>query len=129
MTFSAFVSPDHGSDNFMRTVLFLFGLLGLIALSLFPATPGRADGALTTTIKDHQFSPSEIKVPANRRVIITVINDDATPEEFDSTALKVEKVVPGKSKGVVRIGPLAPGKYPFIGEYHESTAKGVVIAE
>jgi len=24
---------------------------------------------------------------------------------------------------------LAPGRYPFVGEYHESTAKGVVIAE
>ena len=60
---------------------------------------------------------------------LTVINDDATAEEFDSTALKVEKVVAGKSKGIVRIGPLKPGRYPFIGEYHESTAKGVVVAE
>jgi hypothetical protein len=29
----------------------------------------------------------------------------------------------------VRIGPLVPGRYPFIGEFHEATAKGVVIAE
>jgi hypothetical protein len=84
---------------------------------------------LTLTIKDHKFTPSEVKVPANKRVTLTVINDDATPEEFDSHALKVEKVVAGKSKGIVRIGPLKPGRYPFIGEYHESTAKGVVIAE
>ena len=25
--------------------------------------------------------------------------------------------------------PLDPGKYPFIGEYHEDTAKGVIVAE
>jgi hypothetical protein len=43
--------------------------------------------------------------------------------------LKVEKVIPGKTKGIVRIGPLKPGRYPFVGEYHEDTAKGVVIAE
>jgi hypothetical protein len=43
--------------------------------------------------------------------------------------LKVEKVIAGKSKGVVRIGPLKPGRYPFVGEYHEATAKGVIIAE
>ena len=43
--------------------------------------------------------------------------------------MKVEKVIPGKSKGVVRIGPLKPGRYPFVGEFHEATAKGVVIAE
>ena len=68
-------------------------------------------------------------MPANERVAITVINEDATPEEFDSSALKVEKVVAGKSKGIVRIGPLKPGRYPFIGEYNEATAKGTVIAE
>jgi len=62
-------------------------------------------------------------------VTITVINQDATAEEFESSILKVEKVIAGKSQGVVRIGPLAPGRYPFVGEYHESTAKGVVIAE
>src|SRR5476649_2135245 len=99
----------------------------VIALLSFALAPARAD-ELVLTIKDHKFFPIEIKVPANQRVEITVINDDATPEEFDSTALKVEKVVPGKSRGVVRIGPLKPGRYPFIGEFHEATAKGTVIA-
>ena len=68
-------------------------------------------------------------MPANKRFEITVINDDATPEEFESHSMKAEKVIPGKSKGVVRIGPLKPGRYPFVGEFHEKTAKGVVIAE
>jgi hypothetical protein len=84
---------------------------------------------ITITIKDHKFTPTEIKVPANKRIEITVINDDATPEEFESKPMKVEKVIAGKSKGVVRIAPLKPGRYPFVGEYHESTAKGVLIAE
>jgi hypothetical protein len=109
----------------MRHLIVLLGLTAFIVAT--PAALRAAD--LTTTLKDHKFTPSEIKVPANQRVMITVVNDDATPEEFDSSALKVEKVVPGKSKGVVRIGPLKPGRYPFIGEYHEDTAKGVVIAE
>ena len=43
--------------------------------------------------------------------------------------MKVEKVVAGHSRGTVRIGPLPPGRYPFIGEFHEATAKGAVIAE
>jgi hypothetical protein len=80
-------------------------------------------------IRDHKFEPPEIRVPARKRVSIYVTNEDATPEEFDSTALKVEKVIPGKSKGLVRIGPLEPGRYEFIGEFHADTAKGVVIAE
>jgi hypothetical protein len=106
----------------------LFMLLGLMALVTVAPAATRADD-LTLTIKDHRFAPEEVKVPANQRVVITVINDDTTPEEFDSKALKIEKVIPGKSKGVVRIGPLKPGRYPFIGEFHEATAKGVVVAE
>lgn len=106
----------------------LFMLLALVAVVIMAPAPVRAQN-LTLTIKDHKFTPDEIKVPANQRVTITVVNDDATPEEFDSKALKVEKVIAGKSKGVVRFGPLKPGRYPFVGEYHESTAKGVVIAE
>ena len=109
----------------MRTLFLALGIVGLLA---FGAAPARADDYVLT-IKDHRFTPAEIKVPANQRVAITVVNEDATPEEFDSKALKVEKVIPGKSKAVVRIGPLKSGRYPFVGEYNEATAKGVVIAE
>ncbi len=79
--------------------------------------------------KDHRFTPAEIHVPANQPVLLSLTNEDDTAEEFDSVALKVEKVVPGRDKGNVRIHPLAPGRYPFIGEYHADTARGVVIAE
>ena len=109
----------------MRHVLILLGLAAAMVLSPVAAQTQ----SFTVTIKDHKFTPSEIKVPANKRVQITVVNDDPTPEEFESKEMKVEKVVPGKSKGVVRIGPLKPGRYSFVGEFHEATAKGTVIAE
>ena len=109
----------------MRQFLALFALATLVTLS--PAT-ARADDYVLT-IKDHKFTPEELKVPANTRVVITVINEDATAEEFESNVLKVEKVIAGKSRGTVRIGPLKPGRYPFVGEFHEATAKGVVIVE
>jgi plastocyanin len=80
-------------------------------------------------IRNHKFEPQEIRVPAGKRVSIYVTNEDASPEEFESPALKIEKVIPGKSKALVRIGPLAPGRYEFIGDFHADTAKGVVIAE
>jgi hypothetical protein len=124
MAFNGFVRAVlHGEDR-MRSVFVAIGMIGLLTAG----AAARADDYVLT-IKDHRFTPEEIKVPADQRVMITVVNDDVTPEEFDSSALKVEKVVAGKSKGVVRIGPLKPGRYSFIGEYHEATAKGVVIAE
>jgi hypothetical protein len=92
------------------------------------AAPALADTQIAVTLKDHKFSPSVITVKANRPSMIILSNEDDTADEFDSTSLKVEKVVPGHAKGNVRIRALAPGKYPFMGEYHAATAQGVVIA-
>jgi hypothetical protein len=97
-------------------------LLGLSA-------PALADAPIAVTLKDHKFSPSVIHVKANAPNVITLTNKDPVAEEFDSSALKVEKVVAGNSSGNVRLRALAPGKYPFMGEYHPATAQGVVIAE
>jgi len=111
----------------MRT---LFTSLAFTALMLAPlAANAQSAAEITITIKDHKFTPAEVKAPANKRLTITVVNDDPTPEEFESKSMKVEKVIGGKQKGVVRVGPLKPGKYDFFGEYHEETAKGILTAE
>ena len=109
----------------MRRTLILIGLAGFLAMG---AAVARADDYVLT-IKDHRFTPTEIKIPANKRVQITVVNDDPTPEEFESHEMKVEKVIPGKSKATVRVGPLKPGRYPFFGEFHEDSALGHIVAE
>ena len=107
----------------------VFALAVAAAAALSSGTNAHAQEALTVTIKDHRFEPAELKVPANKRITLTVINDDATPEEFESRPLKVEKVIPGKSKATVQFGPLKAGKYKFEGEFNSKTAQGVVIAE
>jgi hypothetical protein len=84
---------------------------------------------LTVTIREHKFQPTELRVPAKKRFTVYVINDDPTPEEFESTSMKVEKIIAGKSKGVVRIGPLDPGRYEFFGDFNQATAQGIMIAE
>jgi len=108
----------------MRAVVLAVGLAALGVL----AAPAVAQ-EFNLVIRNHKFEPEEIRVPAGKRVSIYVANEDATPEEFESATLKVEKIIPGKSKGLVRIGPLAPGRYEFIGEFNADTAKGVIIAE
>ncbi len=108
-----------------RFALIAAGLLLAFAL---PAC-GAEQGPIALTLKDHKFTPTEIHVKANRTNVIELTNNDDTAEEFDSSALKVEKVVAGHSKGRIRLRPLAPGRYPFMGEFHAATAQGVVIAE
>ena len=101
----------------------------LIAVLVMLAAPAFADDPVAVTLQNHKFSPAQIHVKANTPSVIALTNRDATAEEFDSTALKIEKVVAGNSSGNVRLRALAPGKYPFMGEYHSDTAQGFVIAE
>lgn len=101
----------------------------LLALAFVPLFSAAADSEIILVIKDHRFTPSEVKVPAGQKVKLIVDNQDATPEEFESHELNREKVIAAKSKGTIFIGPLKPGRYTFIGEFNEATAKGVVIAE
>jgi hypothetical protein len=101
----------------------------LVAAGLATVTPAVADAPIPLTLKNHKFTPATIRVKAGEPAVIALTNNDDTAEEFDSTALKVEKVVAGHSSGSVRLRPLSPGKYPFMGEYHSETAQGVVIAE
>jgi plastocyanin domain-containing protein len=101
-----------------------------VAIAAAMVGPAAADDFETSVvIKDHVFTPMEIKVPAGVRVILTVDNQDPTPEEFESPELKVEKVIPGGSKGKVQFGPLEAGTYLFIGEFNQKTARGVVTAD
>ena len=80
------------------------------------------------TLKDHLFSPSTLKVPAGQKVKIIIHNQDPNPEEFESFSMNREKVILGGSSGVVFVGPLQPGTYPFSGEYNPDSAKGQLIA-
>ena len=101
----------------------------VLSLFILPALAFGADGEQTVVIKDHRFDPAEIRVPAGQKVKLTIDNQDPTAEEFESHELKREKIIPGKRKGVISIGPLKPGRYPFFGEFNPKTAQGVVIAE
>ena len=83
----------------------------------------------SVVIEGHKFAPDRIEVPAGQKVKLLVENKDATPEEFESGALKIEKVIPGKSKATIFVGPLKAGEYKFAGEFNEKTAKGVIVAK
>ena len=106
-------------------------ILSLTLLSLAAATAFAAADEFTLTIKDHAFAPKEITLPAGKKVKLLVVNQDATPAEFESKPLGREKVIPGKSTGIINLGPLKPGRYPFVEEYHENdaAAQGVIVVE
>ena len=110
----------------MKKTLFTVAMAAAVAFS----TPAAADDPeFTIAIKDNRFVPSEITVPARKRIKLVIDNQDSTAEEFESHDLKREKVIAGNSKGSVWVGPLAPGSYAFVGEFHEDTARGTLVAK
>ena len=100
----------------------------LISL-LLPLSAVAEDGVYSLIIKDHRFQPAEITIPAGKKIKLLVENQDATPEEFESHSLNREKIIAGKSKASIYIGPFTPGRYTFEGEFNAKTAQGVIIAQ
>ena len=101
--------------------------IALLAL-LGMASPSLAE-EFSLTIKDHRFEPAELQVPAGQAFTLNVTNQNASPEEFESDDLDVEKVIPGGQSAVIKVEPLDAGQYEFYGEYHEDSAKGVIVAK
>jgi hypothetical protein len=81
------------------------------------------------SIQNHLFIPSEITIPENTKVKLIIHNLDDTDEEFESFELNREKIIIGNRKGVIFIGPLAKGEYPFFGEFFPKTAQGKIIVK
>ena len=104
-------------------------VLVLSALCLFSASALAQVKEYKLVIRDHRFIPAQLVIPANTKVKLLVVNEDSTPEEFESHELNREKIVTGKGKITVFVGPLKPGSYPFFGEFHMKTAQGVLVAK
>jgi hypothetical protein len=105
--------------------------VGLVLAALCHCGPAAADepAQINVKIKDHRFEPAEIHVRTGKPTVLIVTNEDSTPEELDSTALQVEKVIAGGHYATIRLRPLAPGRFPFMGEFHPDTAAGIVVSE
>jgi len=115
--------------NGFKSLPSYLGFIQILLILMVPVEVLGADGEYSLVIQEHRFQPEELKIPAGKKVKLIIENRDATPEEFESHALNREKVIPGKSSASIFIGPLKPGRYPFVGEFNEKTAKGVISVE
>ena len=104
----------------------IYGMLLAVLCSSVQATP------LPTyelSIRDGQFTPATLQVPAGQRFKVIVHNRGQGPVEFESLPLRVEKVLgPGVSSFVV-IHPLKPGRYDFFDEFHLDLPGGFIEAQ
>jgi len=98
-------------------------LMGILAAPAFADDP-----PITITLKDHQFVPSEVPVPAGVKVQLLVKNEQQVTAEFESNSLHREKIVQAGAQITVFVGPLDPGSYEFFDDFHNET-RGHLIAK
>lgn len=109
-----------------RRLLSAFGAgLLLVIASRADAT---AEQVFRLTIVNQAFEPDTLIIPAGQRVKIMVINKDIIPAEFESSEAHREVVIPGKTELPVYVGPLEPGTYHFINDFHPQS-KGTLIVK
>ena len=105
----------------------------LVTLALGTAGGGAlaAEGPteVPLVIEANRFRPEEVRVKAGAPFVLVITNRDRGPEEFESHELRIEKVIPAGKTVRMRVPALKAGTYPFVGEYHEKTAKGRIVAE
>jgi len=99
-------------------------------MAVLPASPSRAQQAteVQVTYSNGQFQPSELRAPADKPLTVRVKNLDAKAMEFESKALRVEKVVAAKSEGVINVRALKPGRYEFYDDFNEK-ARGALVVQ
>jgi hypothetical protein len=110
----------------MRQIIPLAALLGALG---WAGAACAADAPIQITLRDHVFTPSEVHVISGKPTWLEITNADTTADEFESGILAIEKIVPAGTHVRVRLRPLAPGRYAFMGEFHAETAQGTIIAD
>ena len=108
-----------------------FHMTGVTAIALLLASHAgvRAQDAPTfrLVLRDSQFDPAELIVPAGVRFMLVVRNENAVAAEFESKGLNAEKIISAGRESTIRVGPLEAGRYVFENEF-DRAAQGVIVA-
>jgi heme/copper-type cytochrome/quinol oxidase subunit 2 len=102
-------------------------LAATCAVAMLQLSPSQAQQAtdIRLTYSNGQFSPSQVSAPADKPIAFHVKNLDAKAMEFESTSLRVEKVVAAGSEGVINVRALKPGRYEFYDDFNDK-ARGAL---
>ena len=118
MSFSHFVSKAS-----------LITVVAIVPLAV--TTGARAENSVEIQLsyKDKKFDPAEISAPANTAVVIKFRNLDKDAMELESDSLHIEKVVAAGKDATIKVKAQKPGRYEFLDEYNEKTARGALVVK
>ena len=103
-------------------------LIALACAGLGVRTPRAQTPPIKLVMRNKQWDPTELTVPANEKFELHITNADAVAIEFESHDMRREKVIAPGETVVVFIGPLRPGTYNFLNDFNKA-ARGRIIAK
>jgi heme/copper-type cytochrome/quinol oxidase subunit 2 len=104
-------------------------LTAVCAIAVLQLSPAQAQQAtvIQLTYSNGQFQPSQVQAPADKPITFRVKNLDAKAMEFESTSLRVEKVVAAGSEGVINVRALKPGRYEFYDDFNDKARGALTV--
>ena len=111
----------------MRLVLLSAATLALTLSVLAPVAPVLGQDAITIAIRDGQFVPNEVQIPAGKKVELIIKNEQKKAAEFESHSLRREKVIAAGTTASVFVGPLQAGRHEFFDDFHPQTRGFLVV--
>jgi cupredoxin-like protein len=114
----------------LTAVMKRLALASICATALLQASAAFAQQVteIHLTYSKGQFQPSQVSAPADKPISFRIKNLDAKAIEFESTSLRVEKVVAAGSEGVVNVRALKPGRYEFYDDFNDK-ARGALTVQ
>jgi hypothetical protein len=112
----------------LRSIFAMYRFALAMFFVLTAAAPALADDPVVAiTLRDHQFVPSEVPVPAGVKVQLVIKNEQPVTAEFESTVLHREKIVNAGAQITVYVGPLDPGSYEFFDDFNRATRGQLIV--
>lgn len=111
------------------TITRTLALAAICASPMLRVSASRAQQAteIRLTYSKGQFQPSQVSAPADKPISFRIKNLDAKAMEFESTSLRVEKVVAAGTEGVVNVRSLKPGRYEFYDDFNDKARGSLTV--
>lgn len=100
----------------------------VVLVSLLFSSPAVYAEDYVLTLKDHQFMPPDLTIPANQKIKLVVKNLGPDKAEFESSDLDREQVVSPNAEITVFIGPVDAGSYSYFDDFHHASI-GTITAK
>ncbi len=100
----------------------------LATLGVLPVASAQQAAQFTIVVQNGQFSPPQIRSPADAPFTLKVTNLGTAPVEFASSGMRVDRTISPNTSVTMQVGALRRGRYSFFDLAHAGT-NGVLLME